>query len=286
MSNNLRPYQWQLGDTVFGRGTSYPVLSAKPQSYNVNNQDFQVPLADELRMGQDSLQAGPLMFKIGVIDNAPMAYIPNTLPDALVAKSSKLLTTLQKEWKADEIKQQYGALKPLTYCDGYGVARQIYGRPRKFDYTLKRKGSQFHVVTAEYARVDTLSYTETEYAVSLELNADPVFYTREGGDALSWFRVVFTGPMTNPLAMVGECEVRLQTTIAAGVRVEVNSYPWSRRVIDSEGFNRRTTLIGNTLYLDQLRIPPDDSLAMWWTATGTTEASRCAVLWRDALNTL
>jgi hypothetical protein len=286
MSKNLRPYQWQIGELVFGRYTMYKVLSAKPQSYNVNNQDFQVPLADETRMGQDTFQAGPMVFKIGVIDNAPVNYIPNTLPDTLVLKSSKLLTALQKEWKADEIKKQWGALKPITYCDGYGVVRQIYGRPRKFDYTLKRPGSQFHVVTAEYARVDTLSYTELEYAAELVEGAAPVNYTREGGDANSWFRVVFTGPVTDPLVILGEAEIQLQYTIPAGVQVEVNSYPWSRRIIDSNGLNLRTTLIGNTLYLDQLQLPPNESIPMSWTASGTTSASKCVVLWRDALNVL
>jgi hypothetical protein len=286
MSKNLRPYQWQIGDTVFGRGTSYPLLSTSLQSYNVNNQDFQVPLADEIRMGQDTFQSGPLTLKIGVIDNAPMDYIANTLPDTLTAKSSKLLTKLQKEWKADEIKKQWGALKPLTYCDGYGVVRQIYGRPRKFTYTLKRKGSQFHVVTAEYARVDTLSYTELEYAVVLDEGAAPVDYTREGGDANTWFRVVFTGPITNPLVILGGIEIQLQHAIPAGVQVEVNSYPWSRRIIDSFNNNLRTTLIGNTLYLDQMQLPPDAPIPMSWTATGTTGASECVVLWRDALNVL
>lgn len=286
MSRNLRPYQWQIGDLVFGRGTMYPLLGTVIGSYNVNNQDFQVPLADEVRMGQDSFQAGPITFTIGVIDNAPMPHLAGHLPETLTAKSSKLLPALQKEWKAEEIKQQWGALKPLTYCDGYGVARQIYGRPRKFTYTPKRQGSQFHKVTAEYARVDTLSYTEQEYGAALAVNAAPVYYTRDGGDAASWFRVVFTGPAVNPFAIVGECEIQLQYTIPAGVRVEVNSYPWSRRIIDSNGLNLRTTLIGNTRYLDQLQIPAEAPIPMSWTATGTTGASSCTVLWRDALNTL
>lgn len=285
-ARNLRPYQWQIGDVIFGRGTSYPVLATNIQSYNVNNQDFQVPLADEVRMGLDTFQAGPITFTIGVIDNAPMAYIPNTLPDALTAQSSKLLTALQKEWKANEVKQRYGELKPITYCDGYGVVRRIYGRPRKFTYTPKRKGSQYHKVTAEYARADTLSYTDIEYSVSLTNNAAPVSYTRDGGDADAWFRVVLTGPMTNPLIQLGDQQIQLQYTIPSLIEVEVNSYPWSRRIIDSNGLNLRTTLIGNTLYLDQLKLPPDEPIPMSYTATGTSGSSGCVVLWRDTLNVL
>lgn len=287
MSKNLRPYQWQIGDLVFGDNhPKYPVLGVNVQTYNVNNQDHQVSQSNETRMGQDTLQAGPITFTLGVFDNAPVAYGYDTLPDDLILKSSKLLTALQKEWKADEVRQKWGALKPLIYCDGYGVARQIYGRPRKFTYTRKRRGSHFHKVTAEYARIDTLTYTDTEYMVSLTDGAEPVGFTRDNGDAPSWYRVLLTGPQTNPLVIIGDDQIQLQTVIAAGVAVEVNSYPWSRRIVDSNSINRRTTLIGNSKYLDQLTIPAGESVPMSWVATGTTSASTCRVLWRDAYNTV
>jgi hypothetical protein len=286
MSNNLRPYQFQLGGLVFGQHTKYPVLGMTIATYNVNNQDFQVPLSDETRMGQDTLQAGPITFTMGVFDNAPMAYGYNTLPDDLILKSSKLLTALQKEWKADDVRQRWGQLKPIIYCDGYGSVRQIYGRPRKFTYTRKRRGSQFHKVTAEYARIDTLTYTDSEYGVALTHGAAPVGYTRDGGDAAAWYRVVLTGPQTNPLVIVGGDEIQLQLVIPAGVQVEVNSYPWSRRIVDSNGINRRTTLIGNSKYLDRMSIPAETSVPMSWVATATTGSSECLVLWRDAYNTV
>jgi hypothetical protein len=177
-------------------------------------------------------------------------------------------------------------MKPLIFCDGYGSVRRVYGRPRKFQYSRKHKGSQFYRVAAEYARADTLSYTDTEYAASLVLGADPAVYTRVGGDADSWLRVLFYGPQTNPVVVIGGIQIQLQRTIAAGTVVEVNSYPWTRRIIDSNGINGRTWLIGNTLYLDQIHIPPATPLPMSWAATGTTSASKCVVLWRDAYNTI
>lgn len=286
MSKNLRPYQWQIGDLVFGEHTKYPVVGVTIATYNVNNQDYQIPLSNETRMGQDTLQAGPITFTMGVFDNAPMQHGYNSLPDDLILKSSKLLTALQREWKADDIRLQWGALKPLIYCDGYGSVRQIYGRPRKFTYTRKRPGSQFHKVTAEYARIDTLTYTDTEYSAPLTVGAPPVSYTRDGGDAPAWYRVLLDGPQVNPLVIVGDDQIQLQHTIADGVTVEVNSYPWSRRIVDSNGINWRTTLIGNSKYLDRLTIPADTSTPMSWTATGTGAHSRCRVLWRDAYNTV
>ena len=285
MAFNLRPHQYQIGDVVFGANTSYPVLGVAVQTYNVNNQDFQLARSNETRMGIDTDQAGPVTFTIGVIDNAPMSYIPNTLPSDLVAKSSQLLTALQREWKADDVKQAWGQLKPITFCNGYGSTRRIYGRPRKFQYSSKTPKSQFYKVSAEYARIDTYAYDDTETVAAL--TSTPTNYSRLYGDANAWFRLLLTGPQTNPEVTIGdELVIQLQTVIDAGVTVEVNGYPWSRRIIDSNGGNRRSTMVGNTKYLDQLLLPPATSLPMSWTATGTTGASKCLVAWRDAYNTL
>lgn len=286
MSNNLRPHQWQLGDLVFGDHTQYPVLSYKPQAYTINNQDSQTPLSDEIRMGQDSFQATVLAMKIGVKDNAPMRYIPGHLPCDLVTKSSKLLDALQDEWKADEVKQQWGQLKPLIHCDGYGSVRRIYGRPRKFEPTPKTKTSQFHVVTAEFARIDTLTHADRESKVTLVNGADPQNYTRTKGRAAAWFRVLLVGPMVDPQVTVGAQQIQLQYTVPAGVAVEVSGYPWSRRIIDSLGDTLRTTLVGNTKYLDQLKIPASTATPMQFVASGTSGASGCSVLWRDAYNVI
>lgn len=286
MSYNLRPHQWQIGGLVFGEHTQYPVLGVKPQSYTVNNQDSQTPLSDEIRMGQDSFQATTMTLKIGVKDNAPMRYIPGHLPCDLVSKSSKLLDALQDEWKADEVKQDWGQLKPLIHCDGYCSVRRIYGRPRKFEYTTKTRTSQFHVVTAEFARIDTLTHADVESKVTLVNGADPRNFTRTKGRGASWFRVRLAGPMANPEVTVGALHIQLQYTIPTGDVVEVSGYPWARRIIDNHDNNLRTTLVGNTKYLDQLKIPASTATPMQFTASGTSGASECKVLWRDAYNVI
>ncbi|OBK14096.1 hypothetical protein [Mycobacterium asiaticum] len=280
-SKNLTRGQWQIGELVMGPGTQYDVMPPKIGSYNVNNQDSQLPLTDTVLFGQDTFQGGTLTFTIGVKDNSPMRYIPNTLPTDLVTKASKLLGVLQAEWKADEVKQQFGGAKALIHCDGYGVTKQIWGRPRKFEYTPKTKTSQWRTVTAEFQRLDTVCHADTESLAGLTLDADPVFYST-GGDAACWFRVLLIGPQSHPIVNVGNNEIELNHDILAGVTVEVSSYPWMRRVIDSNGVNWRNKLIGQTKYLDQLQLPPSSPLPMSWTAEDTSPASRCLVLWRDA----
>lgn len=282
---NLTKFQWQIGDLVMGPGTQYTVMPPKIGSYNVQNQDSQIPLSDTALFGQDTFQGGTLTFTIGVKDNAPMRYIPNSLPADLVTKASKLLGVLQAEWKADDIKQQFGAAKALIHCDGYGVVKQIWGRPRKFEYTPKTQNSQWRSVNAEFQRLDTLCHADVETLASLTVDADPAFYST-GGDAPAWFRVLLIGPQTHPIVNIGNNEIEVGLDILAGVTVEVSSYPWSRRVIDSAGVNWRNKLIGATKYLDQLRLPAASPLAMTWTATNTSPDSQCLVLWRDAYQTI
>ncbi|OIN79351.1 hypothetical protein [Mycobacterium malmoense] len=284
-SKNLRPHQWQIGEIVFGRATQYRVMGWHQNAYSVNAQDSQIPLSDKVTMGQDSRQPQTLVFKIGVVDNAPMRNMPNTLPPDLVTKASKLLGALQDEWYADDIKQQWGQYKPLIYCDGYGLTKLIWGRPRKFDYSSKTETSQWREVTAEFQRMDTLCYREIESLVDLVVGADPVFYS-VGGDANSPFRVLLTGPMSDPTVTLGANQVQLDLNILADVVVEVNAYPWSQRVIDSNGISWRNKLIGQTHYLDQLILPKNTSIPMSWTADNTSPASKCQVLWRDTFNVI
>ena len=278
----LRPFQFQLGSTVFGRHTIYPVAGVDIQTYNVQAQDFAVVRSDEIRMGVDTFAAGPILFDMGVIDNAPLPGVPSgILPADLGAQGSAALTKLQKEWKAEEVKGVWGELKPLLVCGADGNTRRIYGRPRKFTYSRKSPKSQFFRVTAEYARIDTKSYDDIE--TLLYVGTTDRQFSRLTGDADSWFRVLFTGPMSQPkLILNGEEIIHLDLTIAAGTIVEVNSYPWSRRVIDSKSMNWRTKLIGNTKYLDQLVLEPTTDYTIRYEATGTTADSKVALLWRDA----
>lgn len=283
---NLRPFQYQISDLVFGKYTDYPVLGRKPQAYEINNQDTQVVQSNEIQFGKDTLKAGPIVFKIGVRDNAPVRYLANSLPADLVDKSSKLLTALQKEWKADDIRQQFGEVLPIIYCDGYGSVRRVYGRPRKFEYTPKTETSSFNVVTCEFQRIDTQTYSDTEFFVSLVNGADPVVHTRDGGDAQAWYRILLYGPMAAGATVnVGVNNFVYNEDILAGDFVEISSYPWQRRVVDSNGINKRRQLIGNTKYLNVPKLPPNTSISMSWSASLTSGDSACLVLWRDAYHT-
>jgi hypothetical protein len=48
----------------------------------------------------------------------------------------------------------------------------------------------------------------------------------------------------------------------------------------------RTTLIGNTKFLDQFVLPKQTPLQMSWSAQSSGPGARCLVLWRDAYNVI
>jgi hypothetical protein len=283
----LAPFQFQLGSTVFGQNTIYPVAKVDIQTYNIQAQDFQVTRSDEIRMGVDTFAAGPIMFEIGVIDNAPLRNllggVDKNLPLDLSGRGSAALTKIQKEWKAEEVKGVWGELKPLLVCGADGVTRRIYGRPRKFTYTRKTPKSQFFRIVAEYARIDTKSYDDKETMLAVTVSDKKL--RRVTGDAESWYRALFYGPLNKPkLYINGVDAINLDLDIPAGSVVEVSSYPWARRVVDDKGINWRTKLIGNTKYLDQLSLLPATDYTVKFSAGGTTAASKVALVWRDAHN--
>src|ERR1700756_1804797 len=102
----LQPYQYQLGNVVFGRDTFMPVAKADIQTYNVNNQDFQVQRSDENRFGIDTLVPGPVMFNISVMNNFTldsMIDLGGVPPDSII-QGGTLLPQLAAEWKAPPLR--------------------------------------------------------------------------------------------------------------------------------------------------------------------------------------
>jgi len=285
---NLRPYQFQIGDVVFGKHTNYQIEKIEIQSYQVNNQDSQVIRSNEIRMGIDTEQAGPITFQISVLLNKPNQNVIDMggghLPSDLELKHDRLLTALQKEWKAEEVRQLWGELKPLLYCDKSGQIRRIYGRPRKFQYTPLNPNSQWRTVQCEFARIDSKTHMHDEWAVLVPVGGTIVTPYRDEtmGDADAWVRFVITGPATQPVIQFAEQTIHMDMTLPAGKVLEINTYPWTRRIIDSDGISWRAKAIGPTPYLDKIKFQANSIKPVSWTASGTTGASALVVLWRDA----
>lgn len=296
----MQPYQYQLGGITFGRNTNIPISKIDVQPYNVNVQDFQIPLTDENRFGQDTLVPGPIVFTMAIMENYMLDQFENIVPagvdpDDLFAMRGTVLGRLANVWKAKEVRSLWGAAMPLYCCTSSGEVLRIYGRPGKFQYAPRYNDrTQWIDIQAEFRRADTFAHSDIEYYVGdtvqpergMAPNVAAVTAEHGEGDADSWVRVLVVGPATHPVINYGDSVIELDLTVPAGTVLEVSSYPWSRRVVDDQGVNWRAKLIGDTEYLEEIQFPDDSELEVNWTATGTDGDSQMYFLWREAYNVI
>jgi hypothetical protein len=101
-------------------------------------------------------------------------------------------------------------------------------------------------------------------------------------------------------------QLELDWDIPPGVAVEICSYPWQRRIVDSNGLSLAAYLISENPYLDKVRFQDHEPKEISWTATGlveedppglpyhlpfqlgpaTSTASKMILLWHDAYQVL
>jgi hypothetical protein len=218
----------------------------------------------------------------------------NMVIDNLINRGT-LLSGLATAWKAKTTRATWGAAIPLLFCNNDEEVLRIYGRPGKFQYAPRlNSNSQWIDIQAEFRRADTYAYSDVEIYVGdaidptkgLAPGADPVLAARGAGDADSWMRFLFTGPMTHPLVQYGDFVLELNSSIPEGVSIEVSSYPWMRRTVDSNGFSRRSEVIGDTLYLDQIQFAAGSNMNVSWTCDDATDSTGLYVLWRETYNVI
>jgi hypothetical protein len=295
----LQPYQYQIGSIKFGRDTQIPVQKVDIQTYNVNNQDFQVQRSDENRFGIDTLAPAPMVFTMSVLNNfyldSMSQYSDTPQLDDLFANNNLLLNLIAREWKDPGLRLTWGATKPILYCDKTGKIVRIYGRPGKFTHSPRNKDGELWIdVQAEFRRADTFAHGDIEYYIGHPTDPNAGLpptgmvspAERLDGDGDSWLRFLIQGPAINPIITYGANVIQTNSHIPAGVVAEISSYPWSRRYVDSNQINRRNEIIGDTLYLDQIRFYAGQSFNVSWTCTGSDVDTNMLFLWREAYNVI
>jgi hypothetical protein len=295
----VQPFQYQIDDIVFGRNTNMPISKVEIQSYQVQNQDFQVEQTDETSFGVDTLVAAPIVFTMAMQENYILPQFehlyPNGLePDDLFALRGTMLGKLAKSWKAKPVRMSWGTVMPLLCCTSDEEVLRIYGRPGKFQYAPRYNDrTQWIDIMGEFRRADTYAHSDIEYYVGdddtsngMAAGAAPVLAERGLGDGDAWLRVLIQGPATNPVITYGDHAIETNSVIPAGVLAEISSYPWQRRYIDSNNVNRRNEIIGETLYLDQIQFMEGETIPVSWVADGTTADSMMWFMWREAYNVI
>jgi hypothetical protein len=269
-SRNLVPGQYQIGQLIFGAGTTIRCEQFDIKPYDVVGQDYQISRTDEKRYGMDHISPTTIDIKLSVLNNKILDQFnpPQGLTRETFWQYFPTQENIAYEWKADEVRRQWGALKPIYICGVDGVTRVIYGRPGAFTAAKASPYAEWLDCIGEYRRADTLVYREKESAVDIPIGGDPLWIRRNGkqdGDSDAWFRLLLQGPIDHPIITVGVYSIELDFTIDADDYVEISSYPWARRVINSERRNLSTRMIGNTEYLDVLRIPSNTDVPVRWT---------------------
>ena len=289
---NLISGQYQIGNMVFGKGTTVRVETFDIKPYDINAQDYQVTRSDETRFGWDSHKPTTIEITFNVLINRLLHpyedYIPNFWDEM------PTVADFQKVWRSDNIRNQWGQLEPLYCCGTDGITRAIYGRPGQFTYAKKTDSTEAIQCVAEFRRSDAFGYSVKETGIAMTQAIPDVVINGTQGDGPSWFRILVVGPCTNPsftftgLYLNGVIQstpltITVDHTLAAGEIVELNSYPWGpRRCVSSTGLNLTTSLSGDTPYLDRLRFGHDADLEVLFTAASMTSATDAVLLFRDA----
>lgn len=284
MNRNLEPGQYQLGDLIMGPFTPFRIESIDIGNYDVNVQDYQRTMSNELSFGQDTLKPAPLQLTINVMVNKVLPHIASLVPSSAILSfdNDPNLGDLQREWRAEDVMGEWGKIKPLLFCGGDGITRQFYGRPGKFSYRKHRQaGSLYYQCQAEFRRSDTFAYSNTQWYLDFQPN-DPQVIKRVNGNAASWVALLIVGPANHPVINWGTKQIELDWNIPAGKAVAISSYPWERRVVDSDGLSLAAKIVTDRPYLDTIRYPVNEDFLISWTAASLNSDSRLRLLWHDA----
>lgn len=264
----LRKGQYQLGNIVMGSGTNIIVTSFEAQPYDINAQDYQISRTDEMRFGYDSFKPTTIQMSMEVIYNWLLPPFQNTIQNFWEDKPT--VNDLAQEWRATDIKSQWGQIKPLYYCGRDEINKMVFGRPGQFGAEKPSHFSTIVKCVGQFRRADTLSYSVDESSTQLGSNTS---IERTRGDSDTWYRIILQNANNPHLNIAGK---KIQINGSAAV-MEISSYPWARRIVTDAGVNLRNLLSTDSSYLDKLTLPMGTSDVRL-----VSGASTAYLLWRDA----
>lgn len=278
--------QYQIGTLVFGNATMFPVSNFDTSGYSVTPGDFQPARSDNLNFGNDYFTPASVSWEMAVLRNKWMPYRAADRGDMTLGQlpgGIRAVDELARQWRADEIRGIYGAVKPIIYRRD-GVDRRFYGRPRRFASSARTMKSEWINIVCDYQRADLFTYSEQQYAVVATVPRQLYPLQRFDGNAPAWYELYIQGPITNPIVNINGQETVITTTVAAGQLLVLSSYPWDRRIVRSDGLTMRSQL--TRPYMDEMLMQPGMNGVMLYDGAGTTSATKVTILWREAYNTL
>lgn len=268
----LLPGQYQLGDLVMGKHTNIIVTNFEAQPYDVNAQDYQISRSDEMRFGSDHFKPTSVQMTMEVIYNKLLE--PFAASDPNFWSDKPTVNDIAEEWRANDVRNSWGQIKPLYYCGRDEITKMIFGRPGQFSAEKVSENSTVVKCIGEFRRADTIVYESTETYISMTGSSN---VARQNGNTDTWCRILVYGPATNPAFNIAGKTIQVNASIGSGVTMEISTYPWARRIVTSTGINLRNALSVSSDYLDQIKLPM--GLVPAQIISGASSAN---FVWRDA----
>ncbi|WP_324787019.1 phage distal tail protein [Streptomyces sp. H51] len=295
----LQDYQLDLGGMVIGKATLVPVGDlggvAAPERRTA---DVDNPTGDGGFPGVDLFGMRTLSIEAGI-------RTPDDPGAAL-----DLLAQLQQVTGVDSIRKVAGARAMLRLKLPGRDTKCLFGRWRRVEAASMSQAVYGWIpITLEFTVTDPRWHADTLQALVLPLDVSndsqgftaPVVapittgvsnpserpgWVFNGGDQPAWPTVRIEGPVTNPKVWVVETGryLRLQTTLGAGERIDIDTRPGTRWVLRNGSGNAAPALTAGSR-MDLFQIPSGRS-EIRWTATDYTNTCRLTVSWRDAYTAL
>lgn len=290
--------QVQIGNTVLGPQTWYPIDTIDVGDASRTTNDVARPHRDGMRMGRDLLQGRTISFSMAAFDNGTAAPISQA--------GYEYVGQLAAEWNADTIRQLPGVYLPLSYCRA-GETRRVYGRPRRWSISVPDTGGQWVPITADFQTVDHYFYSEDEFYTGVGINpgtvsgliaplVDPLIAVDSsgdpspgeifvGGDSASYPRFIITGPILNPSIYVpGLFTISFTVALGRDQKLYLDPTPWGGhvRLLDGDTFgaNAAGLLTWDSPRMADMRIPPG-RWSMVLRGTDFTGLSYVMAAWRN-----
>lgn len=293
--DTLSPWQYQVGDVIFGHNTLIVDTDFEISEPAASTADLAMPGEDGVMMGRDYLQGRTLTWNLVVNARTP-------------ENGRERWQALSRAWDATSTRFTPGAVVPVRMRVPGGNTCVAYGRPRKLaasDLSFMRNGAIPCV--ADFSTVDRFFYDDVEQEISFGIQATigtgggvtwpvtwPITWASadlsnsdvivNAGDAPTWPVITLTGGLVNPVVVFGDDQVRLQlmTTLTDSQSVTIDTRPWARSVVRNDGASLAGAIRG--IRLADLALPPGSTLvSMIGIDTSGTASGR--VRWRNASTT-
>ncbi|MEU3340402.1 hypothetical protein [Streptomyces sp. NPDC006668] len=296
----LDDYQFDLGGMVIGRGTLVPIgETTGAGAPDRRTADVDNPTDDGGFPGVDLFGMRTLSIEAGIRTPAD----PGAALD--------LLAQLQQITGADEVRKTAGARAMLRLKMPGRDTKCLFGRWRRVEAVSMASAVYGWIPLAlEFAVTDPRWHADRvqRLVLPLDISDDSQGFTapvvapistsvsnpsqRPGwittsGDQPAWPTVRFDGPVTNPKVWIVDTGsyLQLQTSIAAGEHIDIETRPGTRWVLRNGSGNAAPALTAGSR-IDLFQIPAKTTSEIRWTATDYTNTCRLTVSWRDAYTAL